>query len=277
VDRMDEPPTSGDEKNFISGGVITAVDDSNELNYALTVDLNQGERLIQADMYDAGTLTTEAGDYSIVIHEQHPNTVGSQGVTVRVTRDANPGAVDVLSIRDDDLTIQPEVPFFTGVVEAAFGDCYITLTPIPLGQSRFYVNIGDPTTGAPIASSVRDMSSWGSYLGEADDCWIVYVLGAFQGGWADDRDPDNEVHRLAATDDRFQCSAIYWEVIREREFAQGTIEKIIAHEIGHQVLEAGEGEGLMCGDLFGGSADFVPSDKHKIRRRMHSPGFPPPE
>jgi hypothetical protein len=121
---------------------------------------------------------------------------------------------------------------------------------------------------------------------EDDLWWVVYLQAAFQAGWKEDCDPDDEVNSSIGvcpghTDTLDQGSLMFLETIRDladpsdRDLVQ---QQTVVHELGHQfgLAHAGSEHSIMTGTW---SAVVPPDEEHflgwhikAIRDGIHSPG-----
>jgi len=273
LDSMEAVPTTGAERNSVSG-TITQVTGAGP--WTATTD----QSLLDADMYEKGTLVKGGNNYTVKTGAG-ANTSGANS-TVTVTN-ANPGEGAFTSLTDDDTKTMPHLPD-TGKMNSIFDDCYITVVNDAEGGSEdvsFDLNAGQAqTTNGDIDNAIAR----GSAGDEANDWWVVYVLGGYQAGHDQDNDPDSEsgvggnTHGVS-----WQASIIYLETIRDRavEHAQNatTLEQqIVVHEVGHQVLENGNhtNNTIMQQSLPVAAEyeTFSDADIATIRAKTSSPGVP---
>jgi hypothetical protein len=222
LDSMETIPTSGAEKNFVSGDITNVTGTG---PYTATTD----QSLLDADMYENGTLA-KGGSYTV---EGAPN-CNSSGANSWVLVDPNCGTGSFTSLTDDDTQTMPSLPD-TGLMNSIFDDCYIYCeNDAPGGQSdvSFDLNIGGTSTSN---NDIRNSSSRDSGSYESSNYWAVYVLGAYQAGYDQDFDPDSELGPFGhTTSDDNQYTAIYFEGMKDWGATSSTARQVVVHEVGHQ-------------------------------------------
>jgi hypothetical protein len=119
---------------------------------------------------------------------------------------------------------------------------------------------------------------------EADAFWIVYLLGGYQPGIDHDADPNSENSVPGVTDNQpYNGSLIFLETARDACHVHGwdrdTLEQqVVAHEVGHQVLESVEHtahtimQAIIGPPLPPEEENFSDEDIATIRNRQSSPG-----
>lgn len=262
-------PATGAERNFVAGD-ITAVTGTGP--FTTTTD----QFLLDTDMYEKGILAKDGNNHTVKTGAG-ANTSGANGQVVLTT---NPAAGAFTSLRDDDTKTMPAFPD-TGKVDKVFAACYIRhVNDAPGGSNGviFDLNVGDAVTGnIDIAAAVAR----GSADSEADDYWVVYLLGGYQAGHDEDNDPDSELAVYAITDGSDQYGIIFAETIvdvaAENSWDATTLEQqAFVHEIGHQVLESTTHTAgtIMAtyAPVAAGEEKFSEADIATIRAKVSSPG-----
>jgi len=282
LDSMAAVPAAGAEKNFVAGS-ISGVTGTGP--YTATTDQN----LLDTDMYEKGTLVKGGNNYTVKTGAG-ANTTGANSQVVVTT---DPGTGAFTSLKDDDTKTMPDLPD-TGKVDSIFAACYIkhaTDTPGGSNDVNFDLNVG----GALTMDADIDLAvARGSAGDEADDFWVVYLLGGYQAGHDEDFDPDlvqEGVENAVGGHTRggsypvanfaYQAAIIYLETIGDRAAKYGqnatTIEQqIVVQEVGHQVLESANhtANTIMQSGLPVGPAyeKFSDADIATIRGTVSSPG-----
>jgi len=235
------------------------------------------QTLLDNDMYEKGTLV-KGGNFTVITGAGANNTAANNSWVV-VT--ANPGQGAFASLTDDDTKTTPDYPD-TGLLDDLFDDCYIDTVNDARGGTnnvQFDLNVGGATT---TNGDLATAAARGSADDEANDWWVVYVLGAYQDGHDHDNDPDSEnAHYGHAHSTNHQIGLIYLETIRdtaaEHSWNATILEKqVVGHEIGHQVLESGNhtANTIMSATLPVAAAQekFSDADINTIRTKPSSPG-----
>jgi hypothetical protein len=195
---------------------------------------------------------------------------------------SSPSVGSFESLRDDDTKVMPDYPDL-GKLNAVFGDCYIECVNDLPGTDEVPFNLTLEANAELESALDRDSSSL-----EADDFWVVYVLGAYQPRIDVDNDPEAEAVWFAQTTPPtgsipFQGSAVYLETIRDF-CAENPVwdasyveQQNVAHEVGHQVLESETHTDNTImqdgGPVAPGYEHFGDADIAAIRGKVSSPGL----
>ena len=280
LDSMEAVLTSGAEQNQLVGTAVSYAynSDTNETTVRLGKDLEDCWEEDKASHFENGSYTPNGGSSYTPLR-----TVSHYGDDDIVVQGNCSLASKSYVLRDDDsFTLLPSLPD-TGLLNSIFDDCYILCVADAPGSNSdvpFKRNLGGETTSASELLSVADM---GSAPYEADDYWVVYVLSAFQIGYANDRDPDVEGGGAGATEeDTYQASVILLEQIRDAAAYVAGVDatvleqQTVVHEIGHQILESGvHTSGTIMNvalPVQPSQCKFSDADIHSIRNQSSSPG-----
>ena len=284
-DTMQAVVAMGDEKNHVTGTADEYVHpyDGKDQTW---IDLGQEfpDEMNDKDMYEGGTYYTlggEAKKYTIISYED----VWWNDEMV-VEDDCSDDSKSYLAVDDDDVANFPRRPLLDKI-DKIFAACYIEHADDGGGEAGwsdrdtpFDRNLYDPDCG--------DRESGDA---EADNWWVVYVLGAYQFDVDTDSDPDRI--RPDGPGDGEECtfgtthapsrqrSFVFGETLRDRAAVAGATSDVVeaqtvVHEIGHQVLESGDHTPHTIMDetlpVPPEEEKFGPQDIANIRGKVSSPG-----
>ncbi|HUT30345.1 MAG TPA: hypothetical protein VMX13_11190 [Sedimentisphaerales bacterium] len=280
-DSMEQVADSGDEDNWVRGGVDTSDFSYDSGNNETTIVLNQ----------DLAACWEESKEYHFVGGEYKQcgvpwtplRTVGHVGYDdIVVDGNAVVGWPCSYSLKDDDDTGLLPSPPDIGKCDDIFEDCYIDCVDDAPGGTNtvgFRRHVGSTVT---YNSNIEAAAQRGSAGSEADNWWVVYVLSGYQGGFNNDYDPDTDSPAQCAVthSTNFQISVTFRETMSDiaGAGAANLEQQSVVHEIGHQVLEEGDSahtaNTIMNAVLPVGAVDEHFSNAHiaTIRGKTSAPG-----
>jgi len=219
-------------------GMITAIGTPGATTVTVTTD--QSLPPIEADRFIGGSLVDSVGNRFVV--------TGNSGtsnftVTVNLLGSTVP-APGLFTLIDDD-TIKggqrvgyPDTSTLAGALRAAYVETFYDDVGTKNYNVPFIANIEDSTTA--IDAVVE--SQWESEVFGAEDFWVAYLLGAFQGSMGHDGDPDGEFSNPGAhlgITSPHGGSLIFRETLADYDRLPGhptpKEPDTVVHEIGHAV------------------------------------------
>jgi hypothetical protein len=208
--------------NTVSCNISRAEDNGNN-GYNVTFD----PVLTQDDLghFVGGVLTDSAATSYLVL-----SCTGSTAVVLKGL--SPPPASGLAELSDDDhLTNGQDVPMpDTSQLYAAMQEAFVEVA----------FDVGDSNDNTPFKANLNsvipdmhDVRGWDSVTLNAVPYWVAYVLGAFQGPYANDNDPESETDViLGETDSTAGGCYIYIESIYDTGDSQADT---VVHEVGHAV------------------------------------------
>ncbi len=285
-DSMGPAPTSGPEKNFDEGVILSVEQNFPEqsqstltLNVALTDEENR---------YEFGFIDIDGNPkYTVLTNTDRP---GGPGNPDYVVIEGTPATFDVIGksfkIYDDDFVGNKYIPSRTlpyslsggTIIVAAFADSYIKPVHVPETyidrDSTFYRNMKtEPELFSKHIKRIAEKKD----LHDAARFWVVHLLAAWQGAADEDYDPPAVLPDEDVLDgisfDFHNTGIIAIEPVRERESPMYLRRKeyhTVTHEIGHQGGAKHEDMGIM---VDGGSTTLHKFTPVSIKRFRQEPMF----
>ncbi|MCI0378569.1 MAG: Ig-like domain-containing protein [Gemmataceae bacterium] len=220
-------------------GVIIDVDSHPDLPNASIVTVSSGSVFTEpADLnrFVGGVLYDFFGAGFRVIASDLSDPEGNFVLYVRNNPDT--GAVPSLGnfglIDDDFLKDGDDVPMpDTSTLNQALNEAYV----------QVFFDVGGTNDNVPFMANAEEADlelDWNSRSLNANDYWVTYLLGAFQGSTQVDTDPNTEVALLGQSGDLTGGSWTYAETIRDAAVTMNVNQDLLAretvvHEIGHAV------------------------------------------
>lgn len=236
---MDAMGTVG--TNYVSGILTAPTLGINPLASSVLVATDQDLAASDAGRFNQGSLVDSAGNrFSVVSH-----TTGSEiSLVVTVPAGAAPPVSGNFTLLDDDtLQTGQRVGYpDTSTLVTALAAAYVLPMINDVGTSNYNVPFDANVEYAEFFTLVS--SQWESRSLNADNFWVAYLLGAFQGPASKDLDPDSEMGLLGETGlgvpGQNGGSLIYKETIVDILSGTGIPVSLkeadtVVHEIGHAV------------------------------------------
>jgi hypothetical protein len=296
--------------NQLAGAILKAQSSESKFTTVFTIDQSTGQanRLENGLLHvaDVGDFTVIASSRSTVTVSGIPGTPQLAGRAFTLVDDDDFDDSGAAPRGDEGEVLAPTAKTFSRMRDSddpaqnVYAPAY--LRPRYDGGGSLAFNGTVPFT-LNVPTDVKNVNSFNRLLSpyrnsqaagiESDEFWVVYLQLGYQGGIANDGDPNTELifggitEQLQGVSDNAtseatvpgggQGSFVFLESARDGDIAQeyNWRERSAPHEVGHQFGLKGDNEKAAFGIMNPkGPLAFVPTHLNVLRWRVKSPGMP---
>ena len=216
---------------------------------SVTVETDRTLDAADAGRFNQGTLTDSTNNvFTVVSHTSNANNNGNFTVTVNLLPGGVAPVAGQFSLQDDDVLTNGQPVGFpdTSTLASALADAYVETIFNDVGSSNNNVPFDLNVESSELRGLIQ--SQWESRVLNANDFWVVYLMGAFQGRKDMDGDADSETSLSGVTaggpSGQAGGSLIYKEVNADYARRNGIPLSInatdtVVHEVGHALGKSG--------------------------------------